>query len=77
MAIFKDHNIKVKQLLGFIPEALIANLSQTTRIDNKSGKKAVKYSIAFDGILPCHSNVFTSPKYGNEDNALLEVVMDM
>ena len=32
MAIFKDHNITVKQLLGFIPEALIANLSLTTTI---------------------------------------------
>ena len=175
MAIFKDHNITVKHLLGFIPEALIANLSLTTKIDhyakvlhgnkmfylllygildndklsqrtledtfndsifkmlfnldedetvrrssiserlskidpdyfkqiyeciyeqfagaytlterkkynlirvdstvvsetvgklmegsdNKSGKKAVKYSIAFDGVLPCHFNVFTSPK---------------
>ncbi|RKR84431.1 hypothetical protein BDD43_4668 [Mucilaginibacter gracilis] len=25
MAIFKEHNVTVKQLLGFIPEALIAN----------------------------------------------------
>ncbi len=189
MAIFKDHSITVKQLLGFIPEALIANLSQTTRIDHyakvlhgnklfylllygildndrlsqrtledtfndsvfkilfnldenetirrssiserlskvdpdyfkqiyeciyeqfagaytlterkkynlirvdssmvsesvgkltegidtRGGKKAVKYSIAFDGVLPCHFNVFTNPKYGNEDNALPEVVME-
>jgi hypothetical protein len=189
MAIFKDHNINVKQLLGFIPEALLANLSLTTKIDhyakvlhgNKlfylllygildndrlsqrtledtfndsvfkilfnldegekvrrssiserlskvdpdyfrqiyeyiyerfsasytlterkqynliridstivsetagkltegivnpgSSKKAVKYSLAFDGILPGHAHVFTSPKYGNEDNALPEVVM--
>jgi hypothetical protein len=44
-------------------------------IDNKSGKKAVKYSIAFDGVLPCHSNVFTSLSYGSEDIALPEVVM--
>ena len=189
MAIFKDHNITVKQLLGFIPEALIANLSVTTKIDhyakvlhgNKlfylllygildndrlsqrtledtfndsvfkvlfnldedekvrrssiserlskvdpdyfrqiyehiyerfsgaytlterkqynlirvdstivsetagkltegivnpgSSKKAVKYSLAFDGMLPGLAHVFTSPKYGNEDNALPEVVM--
>jgi len=187
MAIFKDHKVSVKQLLGFIPEALMANLSITTKIDhyakvlhgnklfylllygildndrlsqrtledtfndsvfkflfnldedetvcrssiserlskvdpdyfrqiydciyeqfaghytlaernkhnlirvdssmvgettsklidgidNKSGKKAVKYSIAFDGILPCQSAVFTNPKYVNEDNALPEVV---
>jgi len=42
-------------------------------IDNKSGKKAVKYSIAFDGILPSHSNVFTNPGYASEDIALPEV----
>lgn len=189
MTIFNDHNISVKQLLGFIPEALIANLSLTTKIDhyakvlhgnklfylllygildneklsqrtledtfndsvfkilfnldedericrssiserlskvdpdyfkqiyeciyeqfaglytltdrkkynlirvdssmvseavgklmegidNKSGKKAVKYSIAFDGVLPCHSNVFTNPSYGSEDIALPEAVME-
>jgi transposase len=189
MAIFKDHNVTVKQLLGFIPEALIANLSVTTKIDhyakvlhgNKlfylllygildndrlsqrtledtfndsvfkvlfnldedekvrrssiserlskvdpdyfrqiyehiyerfsgsytlterkaynlirvdstivsetagkltegivnpgSSKKAVKYSLAFDGQLPSLAHVFTSPKYGNEDNALPEIVM--
>jgi len=34
MAIFKEHNVTVKQLLGFIPEALIANLSLTTKIDH-------------------------------------------
>jgi hypothetical protein len=189
MAIFKDHNITVKQLLGFIPEALIANLSLTTKIDhyakvlhgnklfylllygvldngrlsqrtledtfndsvfkilfnlneeetirrssiserlskvdpdyfrqiyeciyeqfagyyavkerdkyglirvdssmvsettskliegidNKSGKKAVKYSIAFDGVLPCYSKVFTDPTYGSEDIALPEIIME-
>ena len=189
MAIFKDHNISVKQLLGYIPEALIANLSLTTKIDhyakvlhgnklfylllygilgneklsqrtledtfndsvfkvlfnldedekirrssiserlskidpdyfrqiyeciyeqfselyspterekynlirvdstmvsetvgkltegldNKSGKKAVKYSISFDGILPCDSKVFTSVAYGSEDIALPEAVIN-
>jgi hypothetical protein len=34
MAIFKDHNITVKQLLSFIPEALLSNLSLTTKIDH-------------------------------------------
>lgn len=43
-------------------------------IDNKSGKKAVICSIAFDSVLPCYSTVFTNPSYGNEDNALPEVV---
>jgi hypothetical protein len=45
-------------------------------IDNKSGKKAVKYSIAFDGILPCGSDVFTKPAYASEDIALPEAVMN-
>lgn len=45
-------------------------------MDNKSGKKAVKYSIAFDGLLPCQSEVFTSPQYGSEDMALPQVVMN-
>lgn len=189
MAVFKDHKINIKYLLGFIPEALIANLSLTTKIDhyakvlhgrkmfylllygildneklsqrtledtfndalfktlfnldkdesvrrssiserlskidpgyfkqiydciydqfselytltereqynlirvdssmvsettsklvegldNQSGKKAVKYSIAFDGVLPCHSNVFTSSSYGSEDIALPEAIMN-
>lgn len=43
-------------------------------IDNKSGKKAVKYTVAFDGLFPCSVEVFMASKYGNEDNALPEVV---
>ena len=41
---------------------------------NQMGKSSVKYSTAFDGILPCLSKVFTQPKYGSEDMALPEVV---
>ncbi|WPU91398.1 hypothetical protein SNE25_18940 [Mucilaginibacter sabulilitoris] len=44
-------------------------------VNPSSSKKAVKYSFAFDGLLPGDAHVFTSPKYGNEDNALPEVVM--
>jgi hypothetical protein len=43
---------------------------------NQSTKKAVKYSVAFDGILPCCLNVFTTSRYSSEDIALPEVVMD-
>lgn len=45
-------------------------------LDNKSGKKAVKYSIAFDGVLPCGFNLFTSSSYSSEDIALPEAVMN-
>lgn len=41
---------------------------------NQSGKKSVKYTVAFDGILPCNTGVFTSKSYSNEDIALPEVV---
>lgn len=40
----------------------------------ESDKKAVKYTVAFDGILPCFSSVFTSSTYSSEDIALPEVV---
>ena len=43
-------------------------------IDN-NGKKAVKYSIAFDGILPCEFKAFTASTYSSEDIALPEVVL--
>lgn len=41
---------------------------------NQTGRSAVKYSTAFDGILPCLSEVFTASEYGSEDIALPEVV---
>ena len=39
------------------------------------GKKAVKYSVAFDGILPCELKTFTTASYSSEDIALPEVVL--
>lgn len=41
---------------------------------NQTGKAAVKYSTAFDGILPCISEVFTASAYASEDIALPQVV---
>jgi hypothetical protein len=40
-----------------------------------SGGKAVKYSMAFDGVVPCLSEIFTESAYSSVDNALPEVVM--
>lgn len=45
-------------------------------INHKNGKKSVKYSIAFDGLLPCVSKVFDKPKYSSEDIALPEVILN-
>ncbi len=43
-------------------------------IDHKNGKRSVKYSVAFDGLLPCGSEVFMESKYSSEDMALPEVI---
>jgi hypothetical protein len=40
----------------------------------RASKSAVKYSIAFDRILPRTSEVFTSSEYGSEDIALPVVI---
>lgn len=45
-------------------------------IDHKNGKKSVKYSMAFDGLLPCDSEVFTESKYSSEDKALPKVILN-
>jgi hypothetical protein len=43
-------------------------------LDNKSGKKSVKYSFVFDGLLPCSVELFTKNTYQSEDIALPEVI---
>ena len=40
-----------------------------------TGKKAVKYSVSFDGLLPCDLKVFTASPYTSEDIALPEAIM--
>jgi len=44
-------------------------------IDQKSGKKLVKFSFSFDGILPSGVEVFTGQKYSSEETALPEAIM--
>ena len=44
-------------------------------IDQKSGKKLVKFSFLFDGILPSGVEVFTSQKYSSEESALPESIL--
>lgn len=40
---------------------------------NNAGKKAVKFSVAFDGILPCELKTFTEASYTNEDIVYLKL----
>jgi transposase len=43
---------------------------------NQQGRKAVKYTMGFDGILPCLSEIFTAATYSSEDIALPEAVLN-
>lgn len=38
------------------------------------GKKAVKYTMAFDGLLPCSAQAFTEKMYNSEEVALPQIV---
>ncbi|WP_282630049.1 IS4 family transposase [Empedobacter sedimenti] len=44
-------------------------------IDQKSGKKLVKFSFSFDGILPSGVEVFNGQKYSSEESALPEAIL--
>jgi transposase len=44
-------------------------------IDQKNGKKLVKFSVSFDGLLPSGVEVFDTQKYCSEENALPEAVL--
>ena len=45
-------------------------------LDNQSGKKAVKYTMNFDGVLPASAEVFLASTYSSEDKALPEAVLN-
>lgn len=44
-------------------------------IDQKNGKKLVKFSFSFDGIMPCGVEVFNQQKYSSEEVALPEAIL--
>ncbi|WP_370901610.1 IS4 family transposase [Chryseobacterium gossypii] len=44
-------------------------------IDQRNGKKYIKYSVSFDGILPSDIEIFNSQSYSGEDYALPEIVL--
>jgi hypothetical protein len=43
--------------------------------DNQHPNKSVKFSVAFDGVLPCEAALFTESTYSSEEKALPEVVL--
>lgn len=44
-------------------------------IDQKNGKKLIKYSVSFDGILPAGVEVFNAQSYASEEFALPETIL--
>ncbi len=44
-------------------------------IDQNNGKKLVKYSVSFDGILPAGVEIFNTQSYSSEENALPEAIL--
>lgn len=44
-------------------------------IDHKSGKKLIKFSFSFDGMLPSGVEIFNGQKYSSEDMALPEAIL--
>lgn len=44
-------------------------------IDQNNGKKLIKYSVSFDGILPAGVEIFNTQSYVTEENALPETVL--
>lgn len=47
----------------------------TEGLDYKTGKKHIKYTTLFDGILPCGVETFNTSKYSSEDLALPEAIL--
>lgn len=45
-------------------------------IDQKSGKKLVKFSFSFDGVLPSGVEVFNAQKYSSEEVALPQAILE-
>lgn len=40
----------------------------------KDGKKQIKYTVAFDGQLPCMAQIFTGKEYLSENETIPKVV---
>jgi hypothetical protein len=58
-----------------VDSTIVSDISgkMSAELEN-NGRKSIKYTMAFDGILPCLSEIFTEPTYSSADMALPEVV---
>lgn len=74
----KQYSLKESHKYNLIrvDSSMVSDLSghMEQGLKNNKRKKAVKYSVAFDGLLPCGATIFNETTYSNEDMALPEAV---
>lgn len=60
-----------------VDSTIVSDLSGKLKegIDQNNGKKLIKYSVSFDGILPAGVEIFNTQSYVTEENALPEAVL--
>lgn len=60
-----------------VDSTIVSDLSGKLKegIDQNNGKKLIKYSVSFDGILPANVEIFNTQSYVTEENALPEAVL--
>lgn len=70
------HQEQQKQQLIRVDSSLVSDTAGKlhSEVGHLKGKKAVKYSLAFDGLLPCSGQAFTQSSYNSEDVALPELI---
>lgn len=65
-----------KHLLIRVDSTLVSDTAGRLQssVGHASGRKAVKYTMAFDGLLPCSARAFSERSYNSEEVALPQVV---
>jgi len=60
-----------------VDSTIVSDLSGKLKkgIDQNNGKKLIKFSVSFDGILPAGLEIFNTQSYVTEENALPEAVL--
>lgn len=60
-----------------VDSSLVAEAAEKLKegIDQKTGKKFIKYSVCFDGLLPSAVEVFNAQQYASEELALPETIL--
>lgn len=74
-ALYADDNQQKHKLIR-VDSSLVSDTAGKLQssLGHDRGKKAVKYTLAFDGLLPCSAQAFTEKMYNSEEVALPQIV---